>query len=77
VVIVNVADAKTRLSELLDKVEAGEQVVITRHGKPVANVLAVAKPKQPFQSRAAFRARMPKLKESLSESLRKVRDEQR
>jgi prevent-host-death family protein len=29
-------DAKNRLSELLDKVEAGEEVVITRRGKPVA-----------------------------------------
>ena len=31
--------AKTRLSELLDRVERGEQVVITRHGKPVARLV--------------------------------------
>jgi antitoxin (DNA-binding transcriptional repressor) of toxin-antitoxin stability system len=29
-------EAKTRLSELLDKVEAGESITITRHGVPVA-----------------------------------------
>jgi prevent-host-death family protein len=29
-------EAKVKLSELLDKVEHGEQVVITRHGKPIA-----------------------------------------
>ena len=29
-------EAKTRLSELLDRVEEGEEIVITRHGKPVA-----------------------------------------
>lgn len=32
-------DAKTHLSALLDKVEAGEEVVITRHGKPVARLI--------------------------------------
>jgi prevent-host-death family protein len=32
-------EAKTRLSELLEKVEAGETVVITRHGKPVARLV--------------------------------------
>ena len=39
-VTVNLAQAKTRLSELLDKVQGGEQVVITRHGKPVAHLSA-------------------------------------
>lgn len=28
--------AKTHLSELLDRVQAGERIVITRHGTPVA-----------------------------------------
>lgn len=32
-------EAKTRLSELLDHVEAGESVVITRHGHPVARLV--------------------------------------
>jgi prevent-host-death family protein len=31
-------DAKTKLSELLDRVEAGEVIVITRHGAPVATL---------------------------------------
>lgn len=29
-------EAKTHLSELLDRVERGETLTITRHGKPVA-----------------------------------------
>lgn len=74
---VNLADAKSRLSELVDRVEKGEEIVITRHGRPVARLLALERPKKPIPSMAEFRARMPKLKESLSESLRKVRDEQR
>jgi prevent-host-death family protein len=31
-------DAKTRLSELLDQVEAGQVVIITRHGEPIAKL---------------------------------------
>lgn len=32
-------EAKTHLSQLLDEVEAGEKIVITRHGKPVAELV--------------------------------------
>lgn len=32
-------EAKTQFSALLEKVEAGEDVVITRHGKPVARLV--------------------------------------
>jgi antitoxin (DNA-binding transcriptional repressor) of toxin-antitoxin stability system len=35
---VSVADAKNRLSELLRAVEEGENVIITRNGKPVAQL---------------------------------------
>jgi prevent-host-death family protein len=31
--------AKARLAELLDDVERGETVVITRHGKPIARLV--------------------------------------
>ncbi|MEO8142713.1 MAG: type II toxin-antitoxin system prevent-host-death family antitoxin [Betaproteobacteria bacterium] len=34
-------EAKTKLAELLDKVEAGESVTITRRGKAVAVMIAV------------------------------------
>ncbi|KAF0166960.1 MAG: prevent-host-death family protein [Rhodocyclaceae bacterium] len=34
-----VADAKSHLSALLNDVEAGEDVVITRRGKPVARLV--------------------------------------
>jgi prevent-host-death family protein len=34
-------EAKNRLSELLDRVERGEQVIITRRGKPVAMLAPV------------------------------------
>ena len=45
-ITVNVAQAKAHLSELLDKVEAGEDLIITRHGREVAHVLPLSRPKQ-------------------------------
>jgi prevent-host-death family protein len=33
-------EAKNKFSELLDRAERGEEVVITRHGKPVARLVA-------------------------------------
>jgi prevent-host-death family protein len=35
---VSIAEAKNRLPELIRAVENGEEVVITRHGKPVAQI---------------------------------------
>lgn len=39
-----VATAKSHLSSLLAEIEAGEQVVITRRGKPVARLIAEPAP---------------------------------
>jgi prevent-host-death family protein len=35
---VSIAEAKNRLPELIRAVEGGEKIVITRHGKPVAQL---------------------------------------
>jgi prevent-host-death family protein len=40
-ITVGAFEAKTKLAELLDKVEAGETVTITRRGKAVARLVAV------------------------------------
>ncbi len=39
--VVNIHEAKTHLSRLLEKVGQGEEVVIARSGKPVARLVAV------------------------------------
>jgi prevent-host-death family protein len=39
---VSVHEAKTQLSHLLDLVQDGEEVLIHRHGKPVARLAAAA-----------------------------------
>lgn len=43
---VGVYDAKTHLPKLLDEVERGETVTITRHGRPVAKLVPVTPSKR-------------------------------
>jgi prevent-host-death family protein len=78
-VTVSLVEAKAHLSELLDKVEGGETVIITRHGKPVANITAAAQPRRPIPIKelAEFRARMPRWRKSSAVLLREMRDEER
>jgi prevent-host-death family protein len=40
---VNVHEAKTHLSRLLSRVAAGEEIVISRSGTPVAKLVPIAK----------------------------------
>jgi prevent-host-death family protein len=40
---VNVYEAKTQLSRLLERVEAGEEIVIARAGTPVARLVPLSK----------------------------------
>ncbi len=48
--IVNVHAAKTNLSRLLERAEAGEEIVISRAGKPVARLVpyVTARPNRVF-----------------------------
>ncbi len=47
---VGLFDAKTHFSEYVARAEAGEEVIITRHNKPVAKIVPLhAKPTAPAQ----------------------------
>lgn len=77
---VGLAEAKAQLSALLDAVEAGEEVVITRRGRPVARVVK-EKPAVPAASGWVERLRdlhrdQPPLQGSAVELLRKLRDQE-
>ncbi len=42
--LVNIYQAKSQLSALLEKAQAGEEVVIARAGKPVARLMPIVAP---------------------------------
>jgi prevent-host-death family protein len=43
---VNVHEAKTHLSRLLEAAAAGEEIIIAKAGKPIAKLVPIAKPKR-------------------------------
>jgi len=50
-------EAKTKFSALLERVEQGEQILITRRGKPVARLMPVATARKEKVSAAMERLR--------------------
>ncbi len=66
-------EAKTHLSELLEKVEAGEEITITKHGTPIAKLVPIKKEATPEERRAAI-GRIQKLSSRLSLGGLKVKD---
>ncbi len=49
---VNIYDAKTHLSKLLERVEAGEEIIIARNGRPVARLVPAQRDRPPRVSGA-------------------------
>ena len=64
---VGLFEAKTHLSELVARAEQGEEVIITRHNRPVAKIVPIAEAQQ--FDRAGRQAAVAKL-EALREGLR-------
>jgi prevent-host-death family protein len=63
---IRLSEAKAHLSELLDQVEQGETLLITRHGRPVARVVPERDERESEIARVmerieAFRRTMPRL----------------
>jgi prevent-host-death family protein len=77
----SIAQAKDQLSRLVDEAIAGEQVTITRHGKPVAELRpAIAggagRPSPELIDELAKRAKtLPPLGQSTADIVRRMRDE--
>jgi prevent-host-death family protein len=46
---VNIFEAKTQLSKLIERVERGEEVIIARAGKPVARLTGLDPVKRPIR----------------------------
>lgn len=53
-ITVGAFEAKTKLSELLDRVENGEEVIITRRGKEVARLTGLPSTRTPEESQAIY-----------------------
>ena len=76
---VTLAQAKAQLSELLDKVEAGEEVIVTRRGKAVAQIRPPTRQRRrlPLEELEALHAKGLALQRPSMELLAEERDEGR
>jgi prevent-host-death family protein len=73
---IKLADAKAHLSELIDRVEAGGSIDITRRGKPVARLTAVVRPRKRIDASLlqALTATLPPQVEGAADLVRAMRD---
>jgi prevent-host-death family protein len=73
---INLADAKAHLSELVDRVEAGDSVIISRRGKAVAQLTAVTRSRTPINAALlqSLTTIMPPQAESAANLVRSMRD---
>ena len=53
---IGIKQARQELPALITRAEAGEEIVITRQGRPVAKLIAVARTVKPLPSLVDFRA---------------------
>jgi prevent-host-death family protein len=53
--IIGAYEAKAHFSELLERVENGQEITITRHGTPIAKLSPINKPTTPDERREAIR----------------------
>lgn len=76
---ISLADAKAHLSELVDRVEAGGSIDITRRGKPVARLTAIAGPRKPIDAALlrSLTVTMPAEGQPAADLVRSMRDSDR
>ncbi|MFS8048772.1 type II toxin-antitoxin system Phd/YefM family antitoxin [Rhizobium sp. BR 314] len=76
-VTVKVAEAKTHLSELLARAEAGEDIVIARGNDPVARLVAINEHRQRLAAIEAVRALRAQAKPVTHEEIQEWKQEGR
>ncbi len=74
---INVKEARSSLSTILDRVEKGEEIIITRRGKRVARISNIVKNPMPLQSLKKFRSKISIKGKSLSQTVIDQREEER
>lgn len=73
---ISLAEAKARLSELVDRVAAGDTIDITRRGKAVARLTAATTPRKRINRKMlqALTAAMPPQTQTAADLVRSMRD---
>ncbi|GIV75763.1 type II toxin-antitoxin system prevent-host-death family antitoxin [Litorilinea aerophila] len=66
---VNIRELRKQLAAYIARAEAGEEIVVTRHGKAVARLTAPVRPRPQFPDLTEFRASIALRGEAMSETI--------
>jgi prevent-host-death family protein len=72
---VGIKQAREQLPDLIDRVEAGEEIIISRQGRPVAQLVAAPRSSKQLPSLAAFRGKVGLPGTAAAQLLRVERDD--
>ena len=76
-IVVSTKDARGNFSSILDEVESGKEIIITRRGKKVARITQVNDESVPLKSLKEFRKNITVKGNALSQSVIQQREEER
>ena len=74
---VNVREARKDFSQLLNRVEAGEEITITRKGKEIAQLVPRSQASKTLPDLSEFRAAIKLEGEPLSQTVQTIREDNR
>jgi len=74
---INVKEVRVNLASILDRVEKGEEIVITRRGKRIARITNLSDESAPLESLKQFRNTIRLKGPSLSQSIVNQRERER
>lgn len=74
---INIKDARIKLSHLIDQVELGQNIILSRRGKAVAQLSPIDDKERSLPSLSEFRASIHSSPEHLSDTVIKARQDER
>jgi antitoxin (DNA-binding transcriptional repressor) of toxin-antitoxin stability system len=74
---VDITNTSVSVNQLLNQIDNGEEVMIIRHGKPIAKVSPMSYTRRPLSSRRELRSTQPETSTSNLEIIQTLRQEAR
>jgi prevent-host-death family protein len=74
---INIKEARSRFTAILESATKGEDIIITRRGKPIARLTRINENSMPLGSLKEFRTRIDVKGIPLSDTVVRLREEER
>lgn len=74
---VQVNEVREKLAKYLSEAERGEEIIITKHSKPIARLMPIESKKSEFSDLSEFREKITVKGKSMSEEISEMRRKER